>query len=245
MFCFEPTRIRWKKHRSLILPLSPGTPILTRYYERDALALWRYFRQLFLHVQIGANLTFPYEYHPWIYVVRHPVLTLQHEKVYSFIVQVYCCDAPGATWRLQPQTTRLIFQQIAQVCNKENIKVSHYCPILIGIHGWKPTQWYVLSFICLACFYLPFLEDYEMFAHAMKTVHKESLGPRAYQHISRVSCQKGPTRNAYAWQIGPFWQDTLDLGLNILTDIGHNWTPFIDNILSCGEIWRLDVYHYQ
>ena len=28
-------------------------------------------------------------------------------------------------------------------------------------------------------------------------------------HISRVSCQKGPTRHANAWQIGPFWQDTL------------------------------------
>ena len=27
----------------------------------------------------------------------------------------------------------------------------------------------------------------------------------------RVSCQKGPTRHAYAWQIGPFWQDTLDI----------------------------------
>ena len=30
-------------------------------------------------------------------------------------------------------------------------------------------------------------------------------------HILVVSCQKGPTRHAYAWQIGPFWQDTLDL----------------------------------
>ena len=30
-------------------------------------------------------------------------------------------------------------------------------------------------------------------------------------YISRVSCQKGPTRHAYACQIGPFWQDTLDL----------------------------------
>ena len=28
---------------------------------------------------------------------------------------------------------------------------------------------------------------------------------------SMVSCQKGPTRHAYAWQIGPFWQDTLDM----------------------------------
>ena len=31
------------------------------------------------------------------------------------------------------------------------------------------------------------------------------------EHISRVSCQKGPTRHAYAWRIGPFWQDTLDI----------------------------------
>ena len=29
--------------------------------------------------------------------------------------------------------------------------------------------------------------------------------------IWRVSCWKGPTRHAYAWQIGPFWQDTLDI----------------------------------
>ena len=28
--------------------------------------------------------------------------------------------------------------------------------------------------------------------------------------ISMVSCQNGPTCHAYAWQIGPFWQDTLD-----------------------------------
>ena len=26
-----------------------------------------------------------------------------------------------------------------------------------------------------------------------------------------VSCQKGPTRHAYAWQIGPFWQGTLEI----------------------------------
>ena len=26
-----------------------------------------------------------------------------------------------------------------------------------------------------------------------------------------VSCQKGPARHAYAWQIGPFWQDTLNM----------------------------------
>ena len=30
-------------------------------------------------------------------------------------------------------------------------------------------------------------------------------------YMSRVSCQKGPTRHAYAWQIAPCWQDTLDV----------------------------------
>ena len=29
--------------------------------------------------------------------------------------------------------------------------------------------------------------------------------------MSRVFCWKGPTRHAYTWQIGPFWQDTLDV----------------------------------
>ena len=29
--------------------------------------------------------------------------------------------------------------------------------------------------------------------------------------MSMVSCQNGPTRHAYAWKIGPFWQDTLDV----------------------------------
>ena len=28
---------------------------------------------------------------------------------------------------------------------------------------------------------------------------------------SMVSCQKGPTCHAYAWQIGPFWQDTFKM----------------------------------
>ena len=30
-------------------------------------------------------------------------------------------------------------------------------------------------------------------------------------NTSMVSCQKGPTRHAYAWQIGPFWQHTLKM----------------------------------
>ena len=40
-------------------------------------------------------------------------------------------------------------------------------------------------------------------------------------HITMVSCQKGPTRHAYSWQIGPFWQDTLD-----------NWGLYIYNVYT-------------
>ena len=39
-------------------------------------------------------------------------------------------------------------------------------------------------------------------------------------HTSMASCQKSPTRYAYAWQIGPFWQDTLDIYLFSR----HRWT---------------------
>ena len=31
---------------------------------------------------------------------------------------------------------------------------------------------------------------------------------------SKVSCQKGPTHHAHAWQIGLFWLDTLDNNMN-------------------------------
>ena len=42
------------------------------------------------------------------------------------------------------------------------------------------------------------------------------LWPDPYEfENSRVSWQKGPTRHAFAWQIGPFWQDTLELLIEI------------------------------
>ena len=41
---------------------------------------------------------------------------------------------------------------------------------------------------------------------------------------SMVSCQKGPTRHAYAWRRGPFLQDTLELHAQHLTPT-HTPTP--------------------
>ena len=54
-------------------------------------------------------------------------------------------------------------------------------------------------------------------AQVVEFTTSERQGP-----ISMVSCQKGPTRHAYTWQIGPFWQDTLDLSCianSIATDV--------------------------
>ena len=38
--------------------------------------------------------------------------------------------------------------------------------------------------------------------------------------ISRVSCQKGPICHAWAWRVGPFRQDTIDIKVVI------RWLPF-------------------
>ena len=48
-----------------------------------------------------------------------------------------------------------------------------------------------------------------------------------------VSCQKGPTRHAYAWQIGPFWQDTLNISWTIALMSG-----VLDIVLLLIWHWR-------
>ena len=44
-------------------------------------------------------------------------------------------------------------------------------------------------------------------------------------------CQKGPTRHVYAWQIGTFWQDTLDV-----CDV------IIFNVITLVTLDNLDTY---
>ena len=62
--------------------------------------------------------------------------------------------------------------------------------------------------------------------------------------ISMVSRQKGPYRHAYAWQIGPFWQETLDITFvgqvyYMLVDVyGENLT----NMTSSGALcWGIII----
>ena len=58
-----------------------------------------------------------------------------------------------------------------------------------------------------------------------------------------VSCQKGPTRHAYAWQIGPFWQDTLDItnGWNFRFDDEEEEDKFYLWCVQCKSELYLDV----
>ena len=61
------------------------------------------------------------------------------------------------------------------------------------------------------------------------------LGMLLLIHTSMVSCQKGPTRHAYTWQIGPFWQDTLDLGYHSTRSIAWllmQQTPMCWQVIS-------------
>ena len=62
-------------------------------------------------------------------------------------------------------------------------------------------------------------------------------------HISMASCQKGLTRHAYAWQIGPFWQDTLDIRYidGLAQDCGNCSANTLELQQSCTKqsVWYL------
>ena len=49
---------------------------------------------------------------------------------------------------------------------------------------------------------------------------------------SKISCQKGLTRHAYAWQIGSFLHDTLDMSILFLR-YEHKQGPYV---LSYGGV---------
>ena len=54
-----------------------------------------------------------------------------------------------------------------------------------------------------------------------------------WTHTSMVSHPNRPTRHAYAWQIGPFWQDTLDITvmLHEHDDVSNYWQLNLSNSL--------------
>ena len=67
---------------------------------------------------------------------------------------------------------------------------------------------------------------------------------------SMVSCQKGPTHQAYAWQIGPFWQDTLHMyveqhrngWIEVFNTINLDCkVPSPDQEISFAKSWLLEI----
>ena len=118
---------------------------------------------------------------------------------------------------------KLKFCHIFPPCSVDSI-VAFY-PILIGILAgdvpfMKCGNWqyggYLLS---LTTTFLVIIYDYLIIRFAQLKPHLwhttnitlSHSNVQLHHKTSRVSWQKGPTRHAYAWQIGHFWQDTLDI----------------------------------
>ena len=51
-----------------------------------------------------------------------------------------------------------------------------------------------------------------------------------------VFYKKGPTRHAYAWQIGPFWQNTLEVWIGTQLNLGY-----VDQGRLGQHIWATEV----
>ena len=88
-----------------------------------------------------------------------------------------------------------------------------FCWILyLSIHLW---WYYTISVSPLyAVLSHVFVDRCTAFFKLHCFVHIDGILPKG---LSMVSCQKGPIRHASALQIGPFWQDTLDISHTILT----------------------------
>ena len=65
-----------------------------------------------------------------------------------------------------------------------------------------------------------------------------NLGNYEINHSLMVSCQKGPTHHAYAWQIRPFWQDTLEL---LVLDTKQLWQTVVWLTLSWESLVPVEV----
>ena len=58
---------------------------------------------------------------------------------------------------------------------------------------------------------------------------------------SMVSCHKGPTCHAYAWQIGPFWQDTIDIFYIIPWHWQSSWSWKSSSLTHWGRVTHICV----
>ena len=64
--------------------------------------------------------------------------------------------------------------------------------------------------------------------------------------MSMASCQKGPTRHAYAWQIGPFWQDTFDVWycMHVFRHAVHPKTTYMSRFVIFVVVIDRSIFPY-
>ena len=70
-------------------------------------------------------------------------------------------------------------------------------------------------------------------AHCILIPEKNVTSTVLSHQMSMVSCHTGPTRHAYAWQIGPFWQDTIDVCM-VLSCFTLFWFYYLRSVLAFG-----------
>ena len=103
---------------------------------------------------------------------------------------------------------------------KYSIEVSNTVQMMLQFHALK-YQYRVISciiypkalFLNVITIELQRLRLVAPFSRAncLRIVKENRVSFETHNLILRVSCQEGPSRHAYKWQIGPFWQDTLDI----------------------------------
>ena len=84
-------------------------------------------------------------------------------------------------------------------------------PALKGMSQWKPIWLNVINLCNYVVSFDWFGSDKGQHKYSVDRPNQNGSVERTRFHTSMESYQKGPTRHAYAWQIGPFWQDTLDI----------------------------------
>ena len=80
--------------------------------------------------------------------------------------------------------------------------------------------WYILHIqtytLQTAMRYTTYTSKHLAGSYEIYYIYRHTPYRQLWDCILMVSCQKGPTRHAYACQIGPFWQDTLDIQTHTL-----------------------------
>ena len=130
-------------------------------------------------------------------------LVKSHESQYTHVRKLY--DVIYIVSAMDCFLVLLIQFRLKEAGHLSDIRYS-FCH-LHAFYADIPTYIYMYIYICI------YIYIYSLDFHSCTFPMSLCAGVRradTLENISMVSCQKGPTRHAYAWQIG---QDTLELSI--------------------------------